>query len=151
LVGVERKEERRGRRGISRRTKWLALIIVLVLLVAAGEYFLSTRSNGTTEVDITIVETNPILQLDHFYPDNLTLALNERVQFAVLNEDDEVRVLTIPSFGINATMAPGEAIRVNAVANQTGTFVFFSPITPPSPVSQGRDGPYLNGTITVTQ
>jgi len=123
---------------------------VLVLVVGAGEYFLSTRSGGVTEVDITIVETNPILQLDHFYPDNLTLALNEKVQFAILNEDDEVRVFAMPSFGINSTMAPGEAVRVNFVANQTGTFTFFSPVTPPSPVSQGRDGPYLNGTITVS-
>jgi hypothetical protein len=70
-VGVERH-------AIAR--KWLAVIVVVVLAIAAGEFVLNTRSNsGPKEIDITIVETDPVQQLDHFYPDNITIALNDNV------------------------------------------------------------------------
>jgi len=133
------------------RTLALVMILALVVALIAGEYFITSKSNGgSTEVDITIVEDNPVLQLDHFYPDNVTVALGQNVTLAILNGDDELRVFTLTQFGINESMAPGTAVRVTFVANHAGDFLFYSPKTPPSAVSQGRPGPYLSGNFTVT-
>jgi len=139
----------KSRPGIS-RTIW-ALIVVFVLALAAGEYALNSESHGESrEIDITIVETNPILQIDYFYPDSFSANLNQNVTLAVLNDDDNVRVLTVPAFNINETLSPGEAARVPLLADKAGAFLFYSPKTPPNAVSQGRIGPCLNGTLTIT-
>lgn len=139
----------RSRPGIS-RTIWIPVIIA-VLALAAVEYVISSKSQGLgREIDITIVETNPVLQTDYFYPDTLNANLDQNLTLAILNNDDNVRVLTVPAFNINETLNPGEAARVPLFADKAGVFLFYSPKTPPSPVSQGRIGPCLNGSLTIT-
>jgi heme/copper-type cytochrome/quinol oxidase subunit 2 len=145
--------DRRGRPAIS-RVVWVFGVITL-LAVAAGEYLLAQDTKGASgpsrTIDVAIIETDPILQLDHFFPDNFTLTLGENVTIAVQNGDDELRVFTIQAFNVNFSMPAGTAYRVTFQADKTGTFPFFSPKTPPSPVSQGRPGPRLDGNVTVTQ
>lgn len=142
---------RTKRAGISR--KILVLLVALALVVALGEYVLSTEHHGgATEIDIEVVETDPVNQLDHFFPDNFTAKLGENLTLAILNGDDDVRVFTLPKFGINETLLPGEAVRVSLTANETGTFIFYSPQTPclNQNICHGKPGPYLSGNFTVT-
>jgi len=144
---------REARRGIS-RTVWIIVIIVIVAGFAAGEYAIGLGSNssgGSKEVDIQIIEDNPVLQIDHFYPAQIYVPMGENVSLAVLNTDDETRVFTLPQFNINLTMASGTTQRITFHANKLGNFTFVSPVTPPSPVSQGRPGKCLQGFFNVIQ
>ena len=143
---------RRERVAISRIT-WI-IIIAVVLVVAVGEGYLTTRpttSGGAIGIDLHIYEDNPVLQLDHFYPDTLYIAPNSTIQLAVQNGDDETRVFTLGQFDINVTIVSGTTERMTFQANKVGNFSFISPITPPSPVSAGRKGPCLEGFFIVTQ
>ncbi len=135
------------------RWVWVLVAVVVVAAVAGIEYEvgLGSSSGGTREIDIQIFEDNPVLQLDHFYPDTVYVSLGQTVQIAVLNTDDETRLFTISKLNINVSMASGTTQRVTFQANQLGNFSFLSPITPPSPVSNGRKGPCLEGFFVVTQ
>jgi hypothetical protein len=142
-----------ARRGVS-RTIWIILIIVVLAGVAAGEYELSNsekNTTGPTEVDLHIIEDDPVLQIDHFYPDTIFVSPNETISLAVQNQDDETRVFTLTQFGINVTISSGTTQRITFQANKLGNFSYFSPISPPSPVSAGRKGPCLEGFFEVTQ
>jgi Cupredoxin-like domain len=135
------------------RTLSAGLAVVLLLAVVAGAYFLSQRTNQNAprEIDIRIIEDNPVLQSDHFYPDNVTAKLGENVTLAIQNGDDELRYFSLKDFNVNLTLPAGTAARISFQVDKQGTFSYYSPATPPSPVSQGRTGPALNGTFTVTQ
>jgi hypothetical protein len=140
--------ERRGASAII----WILLLVALVVIASAG-YFLTEKPPGPDSahtIDLAIVETNPVLQLDHFFPDIINVTVGENVTLAIQNGDDELRVLTLSEFDINVTIPPGTADRVNFAADTAGNFSFFSPKTPPSAVSQGRLGPRLDGTFDVT-
>jgi len=145
---------REPRRGIS-RTIWIIVIIVILAVVAAIEYSVGlgsgSGSGGAKEVDIQIIEDNPVLQIDHFYPAHIYVPMGENVSLAVLNTDDETRVFTLPQFNINLTMASGTTQRITFHADKLGNFTFVSPVTPPSPVSQGRPGKCLQGFFNVIQ
>jgi hypothetical protein len=145
---------REARPGISRNV-WIILIIVVVAAVAAVEYEVGPGSNsnpnGSKEIDLQIIEDNPILQIDHFYPATFYVPLGQNVSLAILNTDDETRVFTLSQFNINVTMASGTTQRVSFQANSLGNFTFISPKAPPSPVSQGRPAKCLQGLFIVTQ
>jgi Cupredoxin-like domain len=143
----------RNQRPAVSRTVWIILIIIVIAVIAIGESELHIGSAppGTTQIDLRIIEDNPVLQEDHFYPDSLYLPLNQNISLAVQNGDDEQRVFSLPQFNINLTISPGETQRVNFDANKLGTSNFTSPITPPSIASAGRQGPCLRGFFTVTQ
>jgi Cupredoxin-like domain len=134
------------------KTIGVGLVVVLVLALAAGEYFLSKpNSNAPVEVDIQIIEDDPVLQIQHFYPDNVTMKLNQNVTLAVRNGDDEPRTFALKDFNVNVTMSAGTTGRVTFQVNKVGSFLFYSPPSIPSPVSQGRPGMYIQGNFTVTQ
>jgi hypothetical protein len=135
------------------RTMAIVLAVVLVVAIVAGEEVLSNanKSNGTLGVDLHIYEDNPVLQLDHYYPDAIYVPLGANVSLAVQNGDDETRVFTLSQFGINVTIISGTTQRVFFTANKIGNFSYISPITPPSPASAGRKGPCLEGFFYVTQ
>jgi hypothetical protein len=47
------------------------IVVVLILLVAVGEYFISARTEGNTDVTgvlLHVIEDNPVLQINHFIP-----------------------------------------------------------------------------------
>lgn len=141
----------RGRTALT-RTVWTVLVVILIAAVAA-EYELNVADSqaGSEEVDISIIEDNPVLQIDHFYPDRIDVPLGKNITLVIQNQDDETRVFTLSQFNVNVTMVSGTSQRVAFQANALGNFTFFSPKTPPSPVSQGRPGPCLQGLFDVTQ
>jgi hypothetical protein len=143
----------RGERTAITRTVAIVLIVVLLGAVATGEYFLSTANTAgqPKEIDLHIYEDNPVLQIDHFYADKIYVPLGENVTLVVQNGDDETRVFTLTQFNINLTITSGTTQRVPFQANELGNFTFISPITPPSPASNGRQGPCLEGFFEVTQ
>jgi cupredoxin-like protein len=134
------------------RTVAVGIVVVLVLAVGAGEYLLSKpNTNAPVEVDMQIIEDDPVLQIQHFYPDNVTLKLNQNVTLAIRNGDDEPRTFVLKEFNVNFTMSAGTTQRATFQATKTGTFLFYSPPSVPSPVSQGRPGMYIQGNFIVTQ
>jgi hypothetical protein len=133
------------------RTVSIGVVVVLVLAAAAGVYLLSKPNpNAPIEVDIQIIEDDPVLQIQHFYPDNFTLALNQNVTLAVRNGDDEPRTFVVKDFNVNVTMSAGTTGRVTFQVTKAGAHVFYSPPSIPSPVSKGRPGMYIQGNFTVT-
>ena len=130
------------------------MIIVVVAGVAVGEYLIglgSGTTKGSREIDLQIIEDNPILQIDHFYPAKVYVPSGQNISLAVLNTDDETRVFTLTQFNINLTISSGSTQRISFRANQNGNFTYISPVCPPSPVSQGRPGKCLQGFFIVTQ
>jgi len=131
------------------------LIVIGVLALAGLGYFDSTTQkpnpNAPVEIDVNIIEDDPVHQIDHFYPDKVAVKLGENVTLAIENGDDELRYFVLPNFDINETMPAGTAARVTFQADKLGNFTFTSPVTPPSPVSQGRPGPCLQGFFVITQ
>lgn len=145
---------REKRPGIGRKV-WIIAIIAILAVVAAVEYEVglgsNPSSNGSREIDIQIIEDNPVLQIDHFYPPQVYVPLGQNISLAVLNTDDETRVYTLSQFNINLTISSGSTQRISFQASKLGNFTFISPVTPPSPVSQGRPGKCLQGFFFVTQ
>ena len=135
------------------QTQTIIIVVVLLLALVAGGYFatLPASKNAPREIDIIIVEDNPVLQLDHFYPDTVVVPLGENITIAVSNQDDETRVFTLSQFNMNLTMPAGTAGRYTFTASSIGNFSYISPKTPPSAVSAGRPGPCLEGFFEVTQ
>ncbi len=136
------------------RTAWILVIVVVVAAIAAVEYGIGLGSNPNPngrEIDIQIIEDNPILQIDHFYPATIFVRPGENISLAVLYTDDETRVFTLSQFNVNLTMASGTTQRITFKANQLGNFSFISPKAPPSPVSQGRPAKCLQGYFVVTE
>jgi len=126
---------------------------VLLAAVVAGEIALSNsnKTGGSVGIDLHIIEDNPVLQIDHFYPDTIYVPLNESVSLAIQNGDDETRVFTLTQYNINVTIISGTTQRVNLRASQLGNFSFISPIAPPSPASGNLKAPCLEGFFYVTQ
>jgi hypothetical protein len=142
------------RRTAITRTQTIIIVIVLVVAVVVGELALNNANKtgpGTVGIDLHIYEDNPVLQIDHFYPDTIYLPPGENVSLAIQNGDDETRVFTLPQYNINVTIYSGTTQRVTLSAKTLGNFSFTSPITPPSPASAGRKGPCLEGFFYVTQ
>jgi len=135
------------------------LVIVVLVAAGAGVFFLGSSNPGqssgtgvpaTVGVDVQIIEDDPVLQIQHFYPSNFTVTLGQNVSLAVRNGDDEPRTFVLSAFNVNITMSAGTAGRATFHAGKAGTFIYFSPPSVPSPVSQGRPGKYIQGNIIVT-
>lgn len=136
-------------------SKFVWAVAVIVVLLAGAAYLASTSKptpGAPTEIDIRIIEDNPVLQIDHFYPDSVAVRPGENVTLAIENGDDELRFFVLQAFNVNETIPAGTAVRVTFQVNQPpGSFLFYSPVTPPSPVSQGRPGPCLQGSFVITE
>jgi plastocyanin len=135
-------------------TRTLAIIVALVILAAAGAgvYFLGSgqSQSGSKLIDMSIVETDPVNQIDSFNPGNITATHGTTVTIAIQNGDDETRMFQIGAFNVNQTVVSGQTIRVSFTVGQAGTFKIFSPQTAPSAASNGRPGSAITGYLTVT-
>jgi len=134
----------------------LAGVFAALVVAAAAIYVLSNPGTGSgkpssVSIDLQIIEDDPVQQIQHFYPGNMTVSLNQSVSLAIRNGDDEPRTFVIKDFNVNVTMGPGTTGRVMFLASKVGAFVFYSPPSVPSPVSQGRPGKYIQGNLIVTQ
>lgn len=135
------------------RAAWILVVVIVVAAVAALEYEvgLGTSSGGAKEIDITIHEDDPVMQIDHFYPDRVYVPMGQSVSIAVLNTDDETRLFTLLQFNVNVSIVAGTTQRVTFQASQLGNFSFVSPTAPPSAVSAGRLAPCLIGFFVVVK
>lgn len=108
-----------------------------------GYFVYSNASSNTKEIDVTLGEGN-----SYFTPTNATAKLGDHVTFVVFNDDSNPHAFAIQAF--NATtgvIQPSYSARMSFVANATGSFPFYSPLSADD--ASGMDN--INGTFTVTQ
>lgn len=107
----------------------------MVILVAAiaGFYFvgLGHIGSGSGTIDLSIVETDPINQVDSFSPENITATHGSTITVAVQNGDDEPRTFEIIAFNVNQTIDAGTTMRMTFTVGQPGVYTMFLPATPP--------------------
>jgi plastocyanin len=133
-------------------TRMMAIIVVLVIVVAAGAgaYFLSLgkSQSGSGPIDLVIVESDPVNQLDSFNPTTITVSHGTTVTFAVQNGDDEARTFEISAFNVNQTIDSGATNRITFTVGQPGNYTMFLPATPP--FNGYRASPSVTGYLIVT-
>jgi plastocyanin len=133
-------------------TRTMAIIAVLVIVVAAvaGAYFLSLgkSQSGSGPIDLVIVETDPVNQVDAFNPTNITLSHGATVTFAIQNGDDEARAFEISAFNVNQTISSGATNRITFTVGQPGVYTMYLPPTPP--FNGYRASPSVTGYLIVT-
>jgi hypothetical protein len=129
------------------RMQGVMAVLVIVVAAGAGGYFLSQSGSGL--VALTIVETDPVHQIDSFSPANLTVTHDTTITFAVQNGDDETRVFQISAFNVNQTIVSGQTVRFSFSVGQAGTYKMFSPQTAPSAASNGKPGSAITGYLIV--
>lgn len=140
-----------GRAAIT-RTQGIITILVILVAAAAGGYLLSmgqSHSSSNTII-LSIVESDPVNQVDSFSPANITATHGTTVTLAVQNGDDEPRTFELSAFNVNQTIGSGGAIRVSFTVGQAGVFQMFVPATPPSPVNGVKASPSITGYLIVT-
>jgi hypothetical protein len=114
---------------VALKTRSLLLIgVIVVAVVAAGEYYTQTFSSSGTTVNIQILGGVGPGTIDIYSPDNFTVTQGEHVSLAILNTDDNTHGFTMKAFGVDTgVILPGQTMRVSFVANQTGMFEFLEP------------------------
>lgn len=129
------------------------MVVVIVIAVVAvggvGEYALSLGSHsGAVQVQWSLVESDPVNQVDAFNPMNITIPHNSTVTLAIQNLDDQSRTFQIGAFNVNETIPAGATNRVTFTVGAPGTFVVF---VPPKPPFEGfKASPSVTGYIIVT-
>ena len=113
------------------RIQAIIAVAVIVVAVGAGGYFLSQGQSNSGPVDLSIVETDPVLQVDAFNPQNVTLSHGSVVTFAIQNGDDEARTFQISAFNVNQTIASGATNRVTFTVGAPGVYTMYLPPEPP--------------------
>jgi len=149
-IGFVPRRRRESRTAYS-RTVWLIIGILVVAALAVGEYEIGIGSSSSNTIDLHIYEDDPILQIDHFYPDHIYVVLGQNITLAVQNGDDQTRPFTILPFNINVTITSGTTMRIPFQASKLGNFSYVTPTGPPSEVSQNRLDPCLIGFLIVVQ
>jgi plastocyanin len=114
------------------RTRTIALIVVVFIAVAGGEYYLqsSRASSGPSPltIDISIIGGVGVGTTDRYAPANFTVHQGQQVTLAVLNTDDNTHGLAIDAYKIDTgIILGGHTGRVTFVANQTGTYRYYEP------------------------
>jgi len=132
-------------------TRTMAIIAIVVVLAAgvAGAYFLNGNSqSGSGTIDLSIVETDPVNQLNMFQPPTITVSHNTTVTLAIQNFDDVARTFVISAFNVNQTIGSGAAARITFTVGQPGQFTM---MLPPAPAANGyRASPVVTGSFIVT-
>jgi hypothetical protein len=127
-----------------------AIIVIVVVLAAAvaGAYFLNGNSQTASgTVDLSIVETDPVNQLNMFQPTNITVMHDSTVTLAIQNFDDVGRTFVIAAFNVNQSIASGAAARITFTVGQPGVFQM---VLPPAPPANGfRASPVVTGYFIV--
>jgi hypothetical protein len=132
-------------------TRTLGVIAIVVILVAAGAgaYFLGLGQSrsGSGPTDLSIVETDPVNQIDSFNPGNITVSHGTTVTLAIQNGDDVARTFVITAFNVNQTIDSGAAARITFTVGPPGVFQMF---LPPAPAANGfKASPIVTGYFIV--
>jgi plastocyanin len=130
------------------RMQGIIAVVVIVVAVGAGGYFLSMGQSGSGPIDVAIVESDPVNQVDAFNPQNITLTHGTTVTFAIQNGDDEARTFEITAFNVNQTIASGATNRVTFTVGPVGNYTMYLP--PEPPINGFRASPGVTGYIRVT-
>jgi len=134
-------------------TRVQGIIAILVILVAAGAgvYFLSPGQSQLISgpIDLSIVETDPVNQIDSFVPANVTVSHGATVTLAIQNNDDETRIFQIGAFNVTQSIVSGQTGRVTFTVGEAGVFKMYSPQTAPSAASNGKPGSQITGYLIV--
>ena len=125
-----------GRQAIAQMQVIVIVGLLVVAVVVAGFYFLGTAGpdSGSAPVNLSIVETDPVNQIDNLSPANVTVQHNTTVTLAVRNGDDAPRTIQINAFNVNTTIASGTAQRITFTVGGPGTFQIY---VPPKPAANG--------------
>ncbi len=136
------------RKAITRMQGAIA-IVVIVVAVAAGVYSLSPgkSQSGSSLIQISIIETDPVNQVDSLSPVNITVSHDTNVTFVIQNHDDAPRAFEIAAFNVNQTIGSGATERITFTVGQPGVFEIF---VPPRPASIGlKASPSIIGYLIV--
>ncbi len=106
--------------------------VVLVALVAVGEYYggalTSGSSSGGVVINIQITGGEGGLTVDRPYPNSITVKLGQKVTLAILNTDDNTHGFVQAALGIDTgKILPGATYRLSFTPDQTGTYEFTQP------------------------
>jgi hypothetical protein len=140
---------RHERRAIA-RTQGIIAIVLLLVAAAAGAYLLSSGvfKSGSGAIDLSIVESDPVNQIDSFVPENITASHGTTITVAVQNGDDEARNFEIAAFNVNQTISSGATMRITFTVGQAGVYPMFLPATPP--FNGFKASPSITGYLIVT-
>lgn len=128
----------------------MVAVLVIVVAVGAGVFFLGfgQSPSGSGPIDLSIVETDPVNQLNSFNPQNITVPHDTTVTLAIQNGDDVARNFVISEFNVNQTIASGAAARITFTVGSPGVFTME---LPPAPATSAfRASPVVTGYIIVS-
>jgi plastocyanin len=131
------------------RTQGIVAVVAILVIAAAGVLLLSPGKSqpGSSLVDLSIVETDPINQLDNFNPGNITVSTGTTVTLAIQNGDDVARTFEITAFNVNQTIGSGAAARITFTVGQPGVFPM---VLPPTQAANGfKASPVVTGYFIV--
>ena len=133
-------------------TRTQAIITILVIVVAAGAsaYFLTLGApqSGSGPIDLSIVEIDPVNQVNNFNPTNITVSHDTTVTLAIQNFDDVARTFQIAAFSVNQTIGSGAAARITFNVGQPGVFMMVLP--PTAATNVFKASPVVTGYFIVT-
>lgn len=130
------------------RIQAIIAIVVIVVAVGAGAYFLSQGQSNSGPIDLSIVESDPVNQVDAFNPQNITLTHGTVVTFAIQNGDDEARTFQIAAFNVNQTIASGATNRITFTVGVPGVYTMYLP--PEPPLGPFHASPAVTGYVIVS-
>ncbi len=139
------------KRGAITKMQGIVAILALVVVAGAGVYFLSSGGSQLVSgpVDLSIVETDPVNQIDSFVPANVTASHGTTITLAIQNNDDETRVFQISALNVTSTIVSGQTERVTFSVGAAGVYKMYSPQTAPSAASNGKPGSQITGYLIV--
>ena len=116
------------------RAQWVITVAVILVVAGAGVYFLDSgkSQSGPGAISLSIIETDPVNQVDSLSPGNITVSHGTSVTLAVQNHDDAPRTLEISAFNVNQTIGSGLTARISFTVGQPGVFEMFVPPRPPA-------------------
>jgi plastocyanin len=130
------------------RLQGIIAVVVIVVAVGAGGYFLSMGGSGSGPIDLSIVESDPVNQVDAFNPANITMTHGATVTLAIQNGDDEPRTFQIAAFNVNQTIASGATNRITFTVGPPGVYTMYLP--PEPPYAGFRASPAVTGYVIVS-
>jgi plastocyanin len=140
------------RTAIARMQAVIVIVVVLVAAAAAGVYLLNPGKSqpGPTLIVVSIIETDPVNQVDSLDPANVTVSQGTTITLAIQNHDDAERTFQISALNVNQTVSSGATERITLTVGQAGVFQMFVPARPAIPAQGIKASPSITGYLIVT-
>jgi len=94
------------------KLKYILLTLLVLVLISGCQ----TKVNPTGEVK----EFNTIIQNFQYNPETFNVNLGDSVKINIKNNDAIGHGISLPIFGVNAAVGPGQTTTIQFVANQRG-------------------------------